>query len=90
MGQCGRQLDVRQRHWERAAEGPMCRPGSDIFCFLQQQAIEDLQGEEEKVILLTKEKTKLQMQAEDVSSSCVSTQNIRISITLCWIYGESL
>lgn len=68
----------------------MCRPGSDIFCFLQQQAIEDLQGEEEKVILLTKEKTKLQMQAEDVSSSCVSTQNIRISITLRWIYGESL
>lgn len=33
----------------------------------QQQAIEDLQSEEEKVNLLTKEKTKLQMQAEDVS-----------------------
>lgn len=36
-----------------------------------QQAIEDLQCEEEKVNLLTKEKTKLQMQAEDVSSSSV-------------------
>lgn len=35
---------------------------------LQQQAIEDLQSEEEKVNLLTKEKIKLQMQAEDVSS----------------------
>lgn len=34
----------------------------------QQQAIEDLQSEEEKVNLLTKEKTKLQMQAEDVRS----------------------
>lgn len=33
-----------------------------------QQAIEDLQSEEEKVDLLTKEKTKLQMQAEDVST----------------------
>lgn len=31
-----------------------------------QQAIEDLQSEEEKVNLLTKEKTKLQMQAEAV------------------------
>lgn len=37
-------------------------------CFTQQQAIEDLQSEEEKVNQLTKEKTKLQMQAEDVSS----------------------
>ena len=34
----------------------------------KQQAIEDLQIEEEKVNLLTKEKTKLQMQAEDVSA----------------------
>lgn len=45
---------------------------SHLLLLLQQQAIEDLQSEEEKVILLTKEKTVLQMQAEDVSSSCVS------------------
>lgn len=51
----------------------MCGPGSEISRFsLRQQAIEDLQSEEEKVILLTKEKTKLQMQAEDVSSSFYS------------------
>lgn len=34
--------------------------------FSQQQAIEDLQLEEEKVNSLTKEKTKLQIRAEDV------------------------
>lgn len=44
----------------------MCSPGSDIFYHPQQQAIEDLQSEEEKVNLLTKEKTKLQMHTEDV------------------------
>lgn len=38
---------------------------------LKQQAIVDLQSEEEKVSLLTKEKTKLQMQAEDVRSCSV-------------------
>lgn len=37
----------------------------------QQQAIEDLQSEEEKVNLLTKQNTKLQMQAEEVSTSLV-------------------
>jgi len=40
---------------------------------LQQQTIEDLQSEEEKVNLLTKEKTKLLMQAEDVSSYVPTT-----------------
>lgn len=34
-----------------------------------QQAIEDLQCEEEKVNLLTKEKAKLKLQAEDVSTA---------------------
>ena len=37
----------------------------------QQQAIEDLQSEEEKVNLLTKQNTKLQMQAEEVTTYLV-------------------
>lgn len=46
-----------------------CAAQAEKSCFSpQQQAIEDLQCEEEKVNLLTKEKTKLQLQAEDVSS----------------------
>lgn len=68
---------------QRLAEAHMCRPGSQIFCFVQQQAIEDLQSEEEKVVQLTKEKTKLQMQAEDVSSSSVSTHYMHIFFLLC-------
>lgn len=47
--------------------GPICSPGTTIFFHPQQQAIEDLQSEEEKVNLLTKERAKLQVQAEDVS-----------------------
>lgn len=66
--QCGRQMDVKLDETEDHA-GHMCRAGSNILFSSQQQAIEDLQSEEEKVNLLTKEKTKLQMQTEDVRSS---------------------
>lgn len=41
-----------------------------------QQAIEDLQSEEEKVNLLTKERAKLQVQAEDVSVFGGDTLNL--------------
>lgn len=71
--QCGRQMDVwgsaEECEWSRDACAAQAQRS---LASLRQQAIEDLQSEEEKVILLTKEKTKLQMQAEDVSSSFYS------------------
>lgn len=57
--------------WRISDLGTHVQPRLRRLVSLQQQAIEDLQSEEEKVNLLTKEKTKLQMQAEDVSIFCI-------------------
>lgn len=54
--------------WRISDWGTHVQPRLWNLVLPQQQAIEDLQSEEEKVNLLTKEKTKLQMQAEDVRS----------------------
>ncbi len=47
----------------------ICSTDPHVSVLFLQQAIEDLQCEEEKVNLLTKEKAKLKLQAEDVSRS---------------------
>ena len=65
--QCGRQMDVGSI----SVWGTHVRPRLTNLVWLKQQATEDLQSEEEKVSLLTKEKTKLQVQAEDVRSCSV-------------------
>lgn len=64
----------------------MCRSGSEILFHPQQQAIEDLQSEEEKVNLLTKEKTKLQMQAEDVSLYSLCLQSCSFLSQFCMFH----
>ncbi len=53
--------------WRISDLGTHVQPRLRSLVLPPQQAIEDLQSEEEKVNLLTKEKTKLQIQAEDVS-----------------------
>lgn len=60
--------------WRNSDLGTHVQPRLKHLFSSQQQAIEDLQSEEEKVNLLTKEKTKLQMQAEDVRTSIILTQ----------------
>lgn len=56
----------------------------------QQQAIEDLQSEEEKVNLLTKEKTKLQMQTEDVRSYSVFLLYCQYDVFFCFYAKYSI
>ncbi|TNN50617.1 Myosin-1B [Liparis tanakae] len=63
--QAVQQLHQEKNHLVELSQGHV-QPRLKELVSLQQQTIEDLQSEEEKVNLLTKEKTKLLMQAEDL------------------------